>query len=36
MLPRLSLPVLASLTPADFEVKIIDGYFEDVSFDQQT
>jgi hypothetical protein len=27
MFPRLSLPFLASLTSADFEVQIIDEYF---------
>jgi len=34
MFPRLSLPVLASLTPPDFEVKIIDDHFEPVSFEE--
>jgi len=33
MFPRLSLPVLASLTPPEFEVEIIDEYFEDIPFD---
>ena len=33
MFPRLSLPVLASLTPPEFEVKIIDEYFEEIPFD---
>jgi hypothetical protein len=33
MFPRLSLPVLASLTPSEIQVKIIDEYFEDVPFD---
>jgi radical SAM superfamily enzyme YgiQ (UPF0313 family) len=34
MFPRLSLPVLASLTPPDFEVKIIDDHFEPVPFEE--
>jgi hypothetical protein len=29
----LSLPVLVSLTPADFEVQVIDECFRDVFFD---
>ncbi len=33
LLPRLSLPLLASLTPPEFEVKIIDEFFENVLFD---
>jgi len=33
MFPRLSLPVLASLTPPEIQVEIIDEYFEDVPFD---
>jgi radical SAM superfamily enzyme YgiQ (UPF0313 family) len=33
MFPRLSLPVLASLTPPDIEVQIVDEHFEDVPFD---
>ena len=33
MFPRLSLPVLASLTPPEFEIKIIDEYFEEIPFD---
>lgn len=33
MFPRLSLPVLASLTPSEIQVEIIDEYFEDVPFD---
>lgn len=33
MLPRLSLPVVASLTPPEIQVEIIDEYFEDVPFD---
>jgi len=33
MFPRLSLPVLASLTPPEIQVEIIDEYFEEVPFD---
>ena len=33
MFPRLSLPVLASLTPPEFGIKIIDEYFEEIPFD---
>jgi radical SAM superfamily enzyme YgiQ (UPF0313 family) len=33
MFPRLSLPVLASLTPPEIQAQIIDEYFEDVPFD---
>jgi radical SAM superfamily enzyme YgiQ (UPF0313 family) len=33
MFPRLSLPVLASLTPSDTEVQIVDEHFENVPFD---
>jgi radical SAM superfamily enzyme YgiQ (UPF0313 family) len=33
MFPRLSLPVLASLTPPEIQVEIVDEYFEDVPFD---
>lgn len=33
MFPRLSLPVIASLTPPEFEVEIIDEYFEDINFE---
>ena len=33
MFPRLSLPVLASLTPPEIPVAIIDEYFEEVPFD---
>jgi radical SAM superfamily enzyme YgiQ (UPF0313 family) len=33
MFPRLSLPVLASLTPPEIQVEIIDEYFEDIPFD---
>jgi radical SAM superfamily enzyme YgiQ (UPF0313 family) len=35
MFPRLSLPVVASLTPPEFNVKIVDEYFEDVPFDDE-
>jgi len=34
MFPRLSLPVLASLTPPEIQVEIIDEYFEDIPFDE--
>jgi len=33
MFPRLSLPVLASLTSPENQVEIIDEYFEDIPFD---
>ncbi len=33
MFPRLSLPVLASLTPPEIQIEIIDEYFEDIPFD---
>lgn len=33
MFPRLSLPVLASITPPEIQVEIIDEYFEDIPFD---
>jgi len=33
MSPRLSLPVLASLTPPDIPVQIIDDHFEEIPFD---
>lgn len=33
MFPRLSLPYLASLTPPEIKVEIIDEYFEEVPFD---
>ncbi|MCX5919140.1 MAG: radical SAM protein, partial [Deltaproteobacteria bacterium] len=34
MFPRLSLPVVASLTPPDFTVKILDEYFDSIDYDQ--
>ena len=33
MFPRLTLPLLASLTPSGIEVKIVEEYFEEVPFD---
>ncbi|MCJ7492633.1 MAG: cobalamin-dependent protein [Deltaproteobacteria bacterium] len=33
MFPRLSLPYLASLTPPEIQVEIIDEYFEEIPFD---
>lgn len=33
MFPRLSLPVLAFLTPADIPVRIIDEHFEEIPFE---
>jgi radical SAM superfamily enzyme YgiQ (UPF0313 family) len=33
MFPRLSLPVLASLTPPDVEIRIIDEHFEEIPFE---
>lgn len=33
MWPRLSLPLLASLTPPEIQVEIIDEYFEEIPFD---
>jgi radical SAM superfamily enzyme YgiQ (UPF0313 family) len=33
MFPRLSLPVLASLTPSDIEVQIVDEHFEEIPFE---
>lgn len=33
MFPRLSLPLLASLTPPEIQVEIIDEHFEDIPFD---
>lgn len=32
MFPRLSLPVLAALTPPDIEVQIVDEHFEEIPF----
>lgn len=32
MFPRLSLPVVASLTPPDFSVEILDEYFDTINF----
>ena len=34
MFPRLSLPVLASLTPSDFSIEILDEYFDTIDFDR--
>lgn len=34
MFPRLSLPVIASLTPHDITVEILDEYFDTIDFDQ--
>lgn len=33
MFSHLNLPALASLTPPEFQVEIIDEYFEDIPFD---
>ena len=33
MFSHLNLPALASLTPPEFRIEIIDEYFEDVPFD---
>lgn len=33
MFPRLSMPVLASLTPPNFLVEILDEYFDPINFD---
>lgn len=35
MFPRLSLPVLASLTPPEILVEIVDEYFDTINFDQE-
>ncbi|MCO6431155.1 MAG: cobalamin-dependent protein [Deltaproteobacteria bacterium] len=35
LVPLLALPVVAAMTPADFEIKIIDEKLRDIDFDEQ-